>query len=374
MGRLLQVVLVLACVIGRAWAQGERPQTPEAPFPYRVVDVTIPVVDESSGEQTHTLGGTLTLPDAAAHCEGPYVGVVLLSGSGMQDRDSTIFGHKPFLVIADELTRRGIAVLRFDDRVVGASTGSAEGLTTQDLAHDGLSAARFMMAREEIDAERVGVLGHSEGGMHVPYLAVQDERIAFVISLAGTGVPGDEVLLDQTARMYRAGGNDEAYIREALERRRAIFQGLRNDASDEELVELITRLNMHEFGVTEASEQMRAMSRQLLPQFAGSWARSFILFDSRDYWRRVDVPALVMNGGLDLQVDAELNLGGIREALVEGGNDRYTIIELAGLNHLFQHAKTGLLGEYASIEETFAPEALALIGAWIRSEIVEGRD
>ena len=365
------ILIVLMLVSSPVWAQQNRPQTPEGPFEYIVEEVTIPVADPDEPEHSFTLAGTLTIPDPDVFGDGPFVGVVLMSGSGMQDRDSNFFEHKPFMVIADYLTTRGIAVLRFDDRIVGGSTGSAKGLTTQDLAHDGLAAARYMMAHELIDPDRVGVMGHSEGGMHVPFVACEDEDIAFVISLAGVGVTGAQLLADQTGVMYRAGGKDEAYIAGSHRRRMAIFDAIRDGAEEEEILDLIVDLNMFEFGVTEPNEAMRNASKQMMGQFTNSWMKSFALFDSREYWRQIEVPALIMNGSRDTQVDAKINLGAIREALNETERTDYTIIELAGLNHLFQHAKTGLLGEYASIEETFAPEALALIEAWIRAEIVE---
>ena len=364
----LILIAIMAC---SAHAQHVRPQEPKPPFPYRAVDVHVPVHDPESGEQTHTLGATITLPDPAVFGDGPYVGVVLMSGSGMQDRNCEIAWHKPFLLIADQLTRHGIAVLRYDDRVIGESTGLADGLTTQGLAHDGLEAARFLMNYEGIDPERVGVLGHSEGGMQVPYVAAQDDSIAFVISLAGVGVTGGELLVDQTARIYRGANHDEAYIEGSSQRRQAIFDAIARDASDDEIVELIVELNMHEFGIKERNEMLLKTSRGLLEQFAGSWMRSFVLFDSREYWAEIEVPALIMNGTLDVQVDADLNLGGIRDALKKGNRRGYTIVELAGLNHLFQHAETGKMGEYGTIEETFAPQALAIIEAWIRSEMMQ---
>lgn len=380
MRRTLLLFILLAFSTTSLWAQARsnnqadmpRPQTPAEPFSYRVLDVTIPVLDESSGEQSHTLGATLTLPDEQLFGAGPYVGVVLISGSGMQDRDSTIFGHKPFAVIADYLTTRGIAVLRFDDRLVGASTGTpSEGITTESLAHDALSAAGFMMKQEHVDPERVGLLGHSEGGMHAPYLATKDESIAFVISLAGVGVAGMDLLLDQTEQMLRAAGKGEQHIKSSVGARRAIMNAVIDGESDEEIVKRIVELNRHEFGLKEANPKLIERSRALLPQFAGDWTRSFLSFDSRSYWKRIKVPALVLNGSKDLQVSAEKNLAGIRSALEENGRVRYTIVEMGGLNHLFQHAQTGMIGEYAQLSETFAPEALAIIEAWIRSEIVD---
>ncbi len=365
------VALVFCLTSFPVWAQANRPQTPVAPFPYRVVEVDVPVVDPETGEQSHTLGATITMPDADAFGEGPFVGVVLMSGSGMQDRDSMIFEHRPFLVIADYLTRHGIAVLRYDDRVVGTSTGSVSGLTTQALAHDGHSAIKFLQSFEGIDPQRVGVMGHSEGGGHVAWIGARDESVAFLISLAGVGVRGVELMLDQTAAMFRDGGQSEAYIAESLKRRQAVFEAVIEGKDDDEIVELIALLNMHEYGVEEMNDGLRNVSRQSLPAFAGTWTRSFVGYDPREDWMKCSAPILAMNGGKDFQVSPELNLGGIRGALEESGHSAYTIVEIAGLNHLFQHAQSGMLAEYATIEETFAPEALAIIEAWIRANIVE---
>lgn len=364
-------VLVLLVASVPAWGQANRPQTPVAPFPYRTIDVDVPVLDLETGEASHTLGATITLPDPDEFGDGPFVGVVLMSGSGMQDRDSTIFEHKPFMVIADYLTRRGIAVLRFDDRAVGKSTGSVEGMTTQHLAHDGHSAIRFLQSFEGIDPGRVGVIGHSEGGGHVAWIGARDESVAFLISLAGVGVRGVELMLDQTAAMYRAGGKDEAYIDGAMTRRKAVFEAAITGAGEEELVELVAQLNMFEYGIEEMNDGLKNMSRQMLPMYAGRWMRSFVAYDPREEWVKCTAPILAMNGGKDFQVSPELNLGGIRDALEGAGNTSYTIVELAGLNHLFQHADSGMLAEYAAIEETFAPEALAIIEAWIRTNIID---
>jgi len=365
------VALVFCLTSLPVWAQANRPQTPVGPFPYRTIDVDVPVIDPETGEESHTLGAAITIPDADEFGEGPFVGVVLMSGSGMQDRDSTIFEHRPFMVIADYLTRRGIAVLRYDDRVVGDSTGSIEGMTTQDLAHDGHSAIMFMQSFDGIDPERVGVMGHSEGGGHVAYIGARDESVAFLISLAGMGVDGGEVLVDQTIAMYEAGGMDEAYIEGAIEIRRTIFDAVREDRSREEIVDLIVELNMFEYGIEEVNDALRKTSEGMYGGFAGSWMRSFVQYDPSVDWARCVAPILAMNGRKDFQVSAELNLGGIREALDDAGHTRYTIVELAGLNHLFQHAESGMLPEYATIEETFAPEALAIIEAWIRTNIAE---
>lgn len=365
------VVVVLMVVSGLAWGQADRPQTPVGPFPYESVEVTVAVLDRETGEQTHTLGATVTMPDPDAFGDGPYPGVVLMSGSGMQDRDSTVFEHKPFMVIADYLTRRGIAVLRYDDRAVGASTGSTSGMTTQALAHDGHSAIKFLQSFEGIDPQRVGVMGHSEGGGHAAWIGARDESVAFLISLAGMGVDGGEVLIDQTIAMYEDAGMDEAYIGGAIERRRAIFDAVRAGEPRDVIVERIVEVNMFEYGIEEPNDALRKTSDGMFGAFAGTWMSSFVTYDPGDDWARCTAPVLALNGSRDFQVSPELNLMTIRDTLEEAGHPDYTIVQLGGLNHLFQHAGTGMLAEYGTIEETFAPEALAIIEAWIRARVIE---
>lgn len=366
--RTLTAALVLVSGLVSMAAAQSRPQEPTKPYPYESVSVTIPcgVVDDA--EPTHTLAGTLTIPDEAEFGEGPFVGVVLMSGSGPQDRDETLMGHKPFLVLADYLTRHGIAVLRYDDRGIGESTGNFAGTTTMEFSEDAQTAAHFLMDHEHIDPDRVGVMGHSEGGLAAPFIADRDDSIAFIVLLAGTGVPISEVLLDQTAELYRSGGNDEEYIENAMAARRALFEAIAADAEEDELIELMMAVNKAEYGI-EDEGQLRISAERVLPAFTNRWMRGIIALDPREPLGRIKIPILALNGTRDFQVSARLNLDAIRGALESGGNTRYTIVELAGLNHLFQHSTTGMLDEYSTIEETFAPEAMAIIESWIRTVV-----
>lgn len=368
MKMLVLLTMALSCFASLTLAQN-RPQMPIEPYPYESIEVTIPCgVDDESAEPTHTLAGTLTIPDEAEFGKGPFVGVVLMSGSGPQDRDETLMGHKPFLVLADYLTRHGIMVLRYDDRGVGDSTGSFVGTTTIEFSEDAQSAAHFLMDHAMVDPDKVGIMGHSEGGLAAPFIADRDESIAFIVLLAGTGVPISEVLIDQTAAMYRSGGNDEAYIEAAMNARRALFDALSADADEETLLKLVMELNKAEWGITD-EEQLRTVSERMMPSFTEPWLRAALSLDPREPLARIQIPVLALNGSKDFQVSPRLNLDAIRDALERGGNTRYTVVELAGLNHLFQHAQSGMLHEYAVIEETFAPEALALIESWIRTVI-----
>ncbi|MCA9304549.1 MAG: alpha/beta hydrolase [Phycisphaerales bacterium] len=364
--KMLNVVAFLVSgLVSGAFAQ-ERPQEPVEPYPYESIEVTIPCGVAEGAEPTHTLAGTLTIPDAAEFGEGPFVGVVLMSGSGPQDRDETLMGHKPFLVLADYLTRHGIAVLRYDDRGIGESTGTFGGTTTIEFSEDAQTAAHFLMEHEKVNPDRVGIMGHSEGGLAAPFIADRDESIAFIVLLAGTGVPISDVLIDQTAAMYRSQGNKEEYVEAAMGARRKLFDAIAADADEEELIERMMVVNRVEWGLKDET-QLRTVSVRMLPQFTNRWMRGILSLDPREPLGRLRIPVLALNGTKDFQVSVRMNLDSIRTALENGGNTQYTIVELAGLNHLFQHSHTGMLDEYSTIEETFAPEAMAIIESWIRT-------
>ena len=281
-----------------------RPQMPKAPFPYRATEVSFPSVEAGV-----TLAGTLTLPAAA----GPHPAVILISGSGPQDRDESIMGHKPFLVLADWLTRRGIAVLRYDDRGVGKSTGSFAGATSVGFSNDAEGALNYMSGRADIDRKRIGFLGHSEGGLIAPMVAVRRAEVAFLVLLAGTAVPGAEILLAQGEAIGKAAGAPEGAL---------------------------------------------AQNRALQEKF-------FITYDPAPVLRRVKTPVLALFGEKDLQVLPDQNAPALEAALRDARNEHVKIHRLAGLNHLFQPAKTGSPQEYAEIEQTMDEGALKLIGEWV---------
>lgn len=361
MFRATLAALLVFCTA--AFAQDARPQTPRAPFPYAVEEVTIPAADGAD----HTLAGTLTVPDAAVWGDGPHPAVVLVSGSGPQDRDETIMGHKPFAVLADHLTRRGVVVLRYDDRGVGGSTGSFAEATVRGLASDARAAWSFLRGHGATDPERVGMIGHSEGGLIASLVAADEPGVAFVVMLAGTGVPGSEVMLFQSEFMMRAGGLSEDRIGENQAIRRAIFALVHEGADDGTVLPEVERLMDIELSHMKDPAARRRMARQVLPQFAGPWAREFLTIDPRDALSRVAAPVLALNGTLDTQVDADQNLIPIERALGAGPCPSATVVRLKGLNHLFQPARTGMLGEYGSIETTFDEAAMGLISGWMAS-------
>lgn len=345
--------------LGReAVAAPVRPQEPDTTtVPYKQEEV-------SYRHDDIRLAGTLTLPEGA----GPFPAALLVSGSGPQDRNEEIFGHKPFLVLADFLTRAGIAVLRVDDRGVGGSSGFLAQATSEDLAADAEAGVDFLRRRPEIDPRKVGLIGHSEGGLIAPMVAVRTDSVAFVVLLAGPGVPGDQILERQTELLSRAAGmNDQQLARVVVDERRLlelVKSGAPEDSLHEQAGKLVdAQMGAAAGGVDEAAR--REAVNRAVEQLDSPWFRFFLGYDPRPTLRKLRVPVLALDGSLDLQVDPAQNLPEIREALKEAGNRDVTVTELPGLNHLFQKAKTGSIEEYYTIEETMDPTALDAIRDWI---------
>ena len=330
-----------------------RPQEPAPPFPYRAEEVAF------EGAAGVRLAGTLTVPPG----EGPFPAVLLLTGSGAQDRDQAIFGHRPFAVIADRLGRAGIAALRVDDRGVGGSGGDPARADLDALAGDALAGLRVLAARPEVAAGRVGLLGHSEGGAVAALAASRSPEVAFLVLLATPGVPGAEITARQVELLSRAAGVREDAVAEQVRLNRELTRALASDLSEAELRakvrEVIAR--QRELGGQVAPEHVEA----LVEATVSPAMRAFVRFDPAGPLARVRVPVLAVAGSLDLQVDPEQNLPAIERALAEAGNERVTARTFEGVNHLLQPAETGAPTEYARIETTISPEVLALLVEWI---------
>lgn len=309
-----------------------------------------------------TLSGTLSLPSQTA----PFPAVVLISGSGPQDRDETLFGHKPFGVLADYLTRRGIAVLRFDDRGTAASGGDFSTATTADFAGDARAALAYLRTRKEINPAETGLIGHSEGGLIASMVAASDKQIAFIVLLAGPGIPSTEVLISQEAAMAKAMGVDSAVVARDTTRNRRIFRLICEDTGSAALRDSLSMLVASALPKNlDTAARSKAMARQMT-FLLSPWLRYFLRIDPAEYLSRVSCPVLALDGSHDLQVLPEPNIRAIRSALTAGGNTNLTTRIFPGLNHLFQTSRTGLPGEYASIRQSFAPKALTVIARWIR--------
>ena len=345
--------LVLNPIKDEAALEPKRPQNPVKPYPYRDEDVSY-----ENKIQNVTLAATLTIPQG----KGPFPAVVLITGSGPQDRDETLLGHKPFLVLSDYLTRHGIAVLRADDRGTAKSTGDFKTATTADFATDTEAGIAYLKTRPEIDPHRIGLIGHSEGGVIAPMIAARNPDVAFIVMMAGTGVPGDQVLVAQGEAIAVASGTkpEEAAKHAAKEKEMLALIEAEKVPSEKDDAALEKQLREK-----MADDVPEAQISLQIKQLTSPWFRYFLTYDPAVALRKVTCPVLVLNGEKDKQVLPEQNLPPIRQALTQAGNKVFEVDELPGLNHLFQTAKTGSPTEYAQIEETMSPVALEKISTWI---------
>lgn len=337
-----------------------RPQEPIPPFPYISEDVSF-----RNKQAGITLSGTLTLPKDG----GKHIAVVLITGSGPQNRDEELMGHKPFLVLADHFTRKGIAVLRFDDRGVGKSGGDFSTATSLDFATDAAAAFDYLKTRPEIDTARLGLLGHSEGGIIAPIIASERKDVNFIVLMAGTGLTGEKVLLTQAAAIQKADSGDQSSIQNTQDINQKIYEILIKNPDNEKASARIRKLLQKENQAERKKGSADTMSSQAiemnLKTVTSPWFRTFLTLDPQTYLKNVHCNILAINGDMDLQVDSKINLPAIEKALIFGGNPHYTIEEIHGVNHLFQTAKTGSPSEYSTIEETIQPAVLQLITLWI---------
>lgn len=334
-----------------------RPQEPVGALPYTSTNVAFP---SATGV---VLAGTLTTPAGA----GPWPVVVLISGSGPHDRDGRMVGHRPFLVLSDYLTRRGIAVLRYDDRGAGHSTGSFPGSTTTDFTDDAEAAVRFLVGRQEVDRTRIGMIGHSEGGAIAPLVATRTKDVAFIVLMAGPGVPGDSLLILQNHAQLRIAGVPPGEAEQLARLTSRLLHAVSGTPDSAEARRRVLEIEAQYIATQRAEqrEDLRANLTSRNGQLLTPWMRQFLSLDPRAALSQVRVPVLALNGTLDRQVLPRENLDAIASALKAAGNPDFETVELPGLNHLFQTADTGAIAEYSEIEETLAPVALQRMGDWI---------
>lgn len=326
-------------------AAPSRPQTPVPPFPYLAEAVTF--ANRGAGI---TLAGTLTKPEG----QGPFPAVILLTGSGAQDRDETIFDHKPFAVWADALTRRGVAVLRYDDRGVGGSGGGSRDETTADFAGDARAAMDYLALRPDIDASRIGLMGHSEGGSTALIAASEGAPAAFVVMIAGPALSGAALLPEQYARITSAAGASPEQVTEVRRVRAALMDAAVRNRTDSAATAREVEAILTAEGAPEATRRQEAAA------LSSGWYRYFAAYDPGPALGGLRAPLLALYGGKDLNVPADLN-GSVVTRLKPDA----TVVVLPGLNHLMQHAQTGLGTEYGTITETLAPEAIATVVEWV---------
>lgn len=342
----------------------KKSQTPAEPFPYHTEKVEFKNTTENI-----LLAGTLSLPKK----EGKFPAVILISGSGQQNRDSEIMGHKPFLVISDYLTRNGIAVLRYDDRGVGESSGDPTFSTSANFANDAAGAIEYLRSRKEIDSKKIGIIGHSEGGMIAPMLSANDKNIAFIVLLAGTGVPGDLLLLNQTYEIGKSQGLTEQQLQDAKIINQKIYNTIKSEQDELAMKKKLTAILESEMDqLPEAEHPSKAEREQALKKQVDAmtipWITYFIRYNPHENLKKTKCPVLVLNGEKDIQVTAKLNTEGIAKSLQEGKNKNVQIKIFPNLNHLFQHCIECSVAEYAQIDETFSTEVLKTISDWIHKQ------
>lgn len=348
-----------------------RPQTPKPPFPYDEEKVVYYNKDKSI-----KYGATLTIPKLAKKV--PVV--ILITGSGQQDRDETLFDHKPFWVIADHLSRNGIAVLRVDDRGIGETTGEVFKATSADFAKDVLVGIDYLKTHPGLDVKHIGLIGHSEGGVIAPLVAVQSKDVAFIVSLAGVGIKGKELIIKQVSDGLTRAGFNKDYV----DRMTTLYTGMVNlgiqyvnDTTENQLKPAFAKFMegwMKQQPETFLSQggftgpNANTYINNLAEPFFSPWMRYLNNYDPASTLTKIKIPVLALDGGKDTQVSAKENLAGFDSLLTRAGNKHFKTMLMPGLNHLFQHAYTGAASEYGKIEETISPEVLDIITQWIQKE------
>lgn len=339
-----------------------RPQEPIKPYSYYSEDLFFE--NKKAGIK---LAGTLTLPKK----EGIFPVVVLISGSGPQNRDEQLMGHKPFLVLSDYLTNNGIAVLRFDDRGTADSKGDFSKANSYDLSTDVEAAVQYLKTRKEINKKKIGLMGHSEGGIIAPMVASRSKDIAFIVLLAGTGIPGDQLLLLQQELIAKASGVTDAEIQKNKKINKGAFAIISKSTDTEKLKIDLTEYIKQTLKDTSNSPKPKGMSEEdfvksQISQMTSPWMVYFFKYNPATALEKVKCPVLALNGEKDLQVPPQINLDAINKALTKAGNKKVTTKVLPNLNHLFQECKTGAPSEYGAIEQTFSPIALEEISKWLK--------
>ncbi|NIO27656.1 MAG: alpha/beta fold hydrolase [Candidatus Latescibacteria bacterium] len=361
---LLIATLLLSALIENAQTGGK--EEDEA-LPYTQEEVIF-------SNKEVTLAGALTLPQTP----GPHPAVVLLHGSGPLNRDQEAFGMKPFWIIADHLTRKGVAVLRYDSRGVGGSSGAAYQYTISDVSDDALAAIRYLKTRNDINPHQIGLCGQSQGGAVAPLAASRSADVAFLICLAGLGLRGEEAHIVQMTSIARADGASEREIEELVEDLKRIISLIRGGTNVAEIRPVITTMLKNQLvSMSPKSEKQLSTSDEavnshiecVVSLYNSPWFRYFIDYDPKPALKLVDCPVLLLFGGLDTQVPMEMHSVAMVDALKEGGNDDYTLTTIPKANHQFQRALTGSPSEYMQLEKEFVAGFLQYVSDWILERV-----
>ena len=339
----------------------KRPQTPKAPFDYNMSEILI-----VNPTEKNTLAGTLTTPRDKK--EFPIV--ILITGSGQQNRDEELFNHKPFWVIADDFAKKGIGVLRLDDRGIGGSTNGNKNPTSQNFASDIDAAVNYLSNK---GFKKIGLIGHSEGGMIATMAACENKKVSFIITMAGPGIATDQLLLLQAAALAKANGVSPEEIKTNAELSQKIYDKIARFTGTELQTELKILLNEAVKKLPKnqlpPEDKIEELVNSQIKQVSSPWFVYFLKWNPNTYWSKLKLPVLALNGSLDLQVTARENLAGIKNNLEKAKNKNFETLEMPGLNHLFQEAKTGSVAEYSQLEQTISPTVLDKMSTWILKKI-----
>jgi pimeloyl-ACP methyl ester carboxylesterase len=356
----------------------KRPQTPKPPYPYHSMDVVY-----QNADQSIQYGATLTYPNAAVNKDpassDKYAAVILITGSGQQDRDETLFDHKPFAVIADYLTKKGFAVLRVDDRGMGKSTGNFDQSTTLDFVKDVEASVDFLEKQPQIDKGKIGLIGHSEGGMIAPIVADERKEIQFIVLLAGPGIPIMDLMQQQIEAVSLSEGNSPAEAKANGFLLHCVWEEAKKNEDLNSTIKNI-RIKLDAWSKTQDSATLAKIRgqdttsinnqiTQAITALSGKWFNYFIYFDPQPYLKQLHCKVLALAGSKDVQVVAGSNLSGIRSSLKKSKSPAYDVIEIPGLNHLFQTCVKGSPSEYNDLEESFSPKALEIMGDWLQKNV-----
>ena len=359
--KIASLIVLLIVSTGTFAQQPNRPQTPEGPFTYNIEDISFVNTKDSI-----TLAGTFTFPKSGNN----FTAVILITGSGPQNRNSEIFEHKSFWVLADYLTQNGIAVLRYDDRGVGESTGDFSKGTTVDFARDVVAAIDYLKTRKEINPKKIGLIGHSEGGVIAPMVASENTDVAFVVSMAGVMIPGGELLLLQKEMQLRSMGSSEVYISKEIGFDKGIMKTITNSETDSLKNNLEKYTNEYfkenpkfasEHGLTE-----EYYKKLIVDSYSAPWISNIIKYDPKSTLENLNCPLFALNGEKDLQVPVKENFEALREVMRKDPSKKFTLKSYPNLNHLFQECETGSVMEYGQIEQTLSPEFLKDVAEWIQ--------
>ncbi len=347
-----------------------RPQTPKPPYGYLSEDVTFKNADGSI-----SYGATITIPAGGK----TYPAVLLISGSGPQNRDEELMGHKPFAVIADYLTKKGYVVLRVDDRGVAQTTGDRKKATSADFAKDAHAAIDYLKTRKEVNTKKIGMMGHSEGGMIAPMVAAERKDIDFIVLMAGPGVKIYELMEDQSAAVMQAGGVGENVVAEYRKLYRGIEQSIISASTGEEaqnkMIQVTTAwkstASKEAIALVDIAdfESEKKFVNEFMKIYHDAWFNYFLKYDPQPTLQKLSCKVLALNGEKDLQVLPKSNLEGIKQSLAKSKTKQYDVKELPGLNHLFQTCNKCTVQEYGTLEETISPLALQTVSDWLDKRV-----